>query len=292
MIQFKRVLVPIDFSKNSCAAADHALHLADKFDAELFFVHVVSGSPYAMATFDGGFYAGQAWTNEETLKVLSRELDALVGKIAPNQKSERLVVEGDVVQQIKRIAEERGVDLVVLSTHGYGPFRRFLLGSVTAKLLHDLDCPIFTGAHVEEPTPFDPNPYRRIACAVDLREGTKKLLSWAADFAAVYGADLYVLHGAPAFEPALAGPYLPADLPEKLKRRAEEAARDLIKEERITAEVFVENLSPDIFVPGISKEKDVDLLIVGRHSDGGFIEQLSGHTYALIRQSHCPVISV
>ena len=37
-----------------------------------------------------------------------------------------------------------------MPTHGYGPFRRFILGSNTAKVLHDADCPVWTGVHVEE----------------------------------------------------------------------------------------------------------------------------------------------
>jgi nucleotide-binding universal stress UspA family protein len=39
--------------------------------------------------------------------------------------------------------------LIILPTHGYGPFRRFLLGSATAKVLRDADCPVLIGAHME-----------------------------------------------------------------------------------------------------------------------------------------------
>ena len=37
----------------------------------------------------------------------------------------------------------------MMLTHDYGPFRRFLLGSVTAKILHDAACPVWTSAHLE-----------------------------------------------------------------------------------------------------------------------------------------------
>ena len=39
--------------------------------------------------------------------------------------------------------------VILMPTHGYGPFRRFILGSNTAKVLHDADCPVWTGVHLE-----------------------------------------------------------------------------------------------------------------------------------------------
>ena len=79
---------------------------------------------------------------------------------------------------------------VVMPTHGHGAFRRFVLGSVTAKVLHDVHCPVLTGAHVEEIAPYSPQPYRHVACAVDLSEQSQKALCWAAEFAAAYKAKL------------------------------------------------------------------------------------------------------
>ena len=60
------------------------------------------------------------------------------------------------------------MDLIVMPTHGYGPFRRFILGSVTAKVLHDADCPVMTGVHLEEAPPIDTIAFRHVLVAVDL----------------------------------------------------------------------------------------------------------------------------
>ena len=56
-----------------------------------------------------------------------------------------------------------------MPTHGYGIFRSMLLGSVTAKVLHDAACPVWTGVHVEE-TPPNSAAFERILCAVDLTD--------------------------------------------------------------------------------------------------------------------------
>ena len=47
-------------------------------------------------------------------------------------------------------AKANQIDLIMMPTHGYGRFRALLLGSVTAKVLHDADCPVWTAVHREE----------------------------------------------------------------------------------------------------------------------------------------------
>src|SRR6266700_8075747 len=73
----------------------------------------------------------------------------------------RMILEGAPSQVIADYAAKEKVDLIMMPTHGYGPFRRFLLGSVTAKALHDVDCPVWTSAHVAE-KPTLPAGYRNI----------------------------------------------------------------------------------------------------------------------------------
>jgi len=62
----------------------------------------------------------------------------------------RLLLRGDPAREIVETARGKNVDLIVKSTLGEGPFFRFLLGSVTAKVLHESHCPVWTGAHLED----------------------------------------------------------------------------------------------------------------------------------------------
>ena len=57
--------------------------------------------------------------------------------------------------------------MIMMPATGLGRFRRVLLGSVTAKVLHDVSCPVWTSAHEPDPTLAAPGTYRTILCAVD-----------------------------------------------------------------------------------------------------------------------------
>src|SRR5215467_7356165 len=81
-----------------------------------------------------------------------------------------------------------------MPTHGHGPFRRFLLGSNTARVLHDAHCPIWTGVHVDEAAVDDSAPFRHVLCAVDLGEESHKAVCWALTFAREFGAMLTLVH--------------------------------------------------------------------------------------------------
>jgi len=59
--------------------------------------------------------------------------------------------EGDPAQQIVEYARTTDVDLIMMPTHGYGRFRAALLGSVTAKVIHDSLCALWTSAHIQPP---------------------------------------------------------------------------------------------------------------------------------------------
>src|SRR5207245_2957797 len=65
----------------------------------------------------------------------------------PDLAAGAIVSLGDPAAEITHYAEKNQVDLIMMPTHGYGRFRNMLLGSVTAKVLHDAHCPIWTAAH-------------------------------------------------------------------------------------------------------------------------------------------------
>ena len=82
-----------------------------------------------------------------------RDLNAFEPDALAGLNVRRLLLHGDPASKIVELAREEHVDLIAMPTHGYGPFRRFILGSNTAKVLHDADCPVWTGVHIEEARP-------------------------------------------------------------------------------------------------------------------------------------------
>src|SRR2546430_1656501 len=94
----------------------------------------------------------------------------------------RVMLECDAVREIADYAQDQGADLIMMPTHGYGVFRSLLLGSVTAKVLHDAACPVWTGVHVEETPPASAE-FANIMCAVDLTEKSIPAMQFASKLA-------------------------------------------------------------------------------------------------------------
>ncbi|HUQ93169.1 MAG TPA: universal stress protein [Bryobacteraceae bacterium] len=162
---FRHILFPVDFSQRSYSAAPQVESLARHYSAKTTLLHVIWHGETAKSTLTF-IPAGQ---------MLAR-LAAFTKDRFPSLVAACELVEGEPAQAIVKFAREKGVDLIMLPSHGYGPFRSLLIGSVTAKVLHIAQCPVWTGAHVEsEPQPMH-TPFRSVLCAVDLTPHTGSLM--------------------------------------------------------------------------------------------------------------------
>jgi nucleotide-binding universal stress UspA family protein len=294
MLTIRNILVPVDFSERSVKAAEHAVELAKKFGSKLYFAHFVPPSPYEYAAFDEGFYAASAWPNlEQVRESLDWRMDQLIGKVKPTGPVEKVISRGDPAREIESLIAERRIDLAVMPTHGYGPFRRFVLGSVVSKVLHDVDIPVFTGAHVPELTPIDPDPYKRIACAIDLHDHSERVLRWAWELAKACQEDLIVIHAAPRVEVGgTYGNWFPAEARDAIEKGAREAVAEMMTKVGCKAEVHVASAEPSDYIRHVADESYADILVIGRDAQSGPLKGLREHAMSIIRAAPCPVISV
>ena len=200
MLPISRILVPVDFSERSLGILPYARAVAAQYHAPLTLMHVVS--PFFMVPPTG--LSGEVWIPVPGSTVTDRAKQ--LEEWAPDQlegiEVRRLVYEGDTVGQIVSFATSEKIDLVVISTHGYGVLRRFLIGSVAAKLLHDLECPVLTGVHLEDASRSEAVKITKVLCAVDLGPETTPALSYATRFARDFSAELEVVHVIPALDPS------------------------------------------------------------------------------------------
>lgn len=290
MLRLKRILAPVDFSSRSKPAIEHAVIVAKHCNAEVVFLHVVPTLPYDAALASG--FPGAVWLPSPGLeKDLRDRLHQLLEEVVPGHGGKRIVVSGDPAQTICRKVEELGIDMVVIPTTGYGAFRRLLLGSVVTKVLAGVTCPVFTGAHVEEIDTFSLRPYKNVGCAIDMDEQAEKILRFASDIAAAYRATLSVVHAIPAIPDAgERGPdsKLVGEVQENSRRKLEA----LLESAGVDAPLTVESGQPDEIVPAFAKNQNSDLLVVGRHGDGGKPSGLKTNAYGIIRSAPCPVVSV
>ena len=260
MFSLKCILLPVDFSDRSRGAASYAEELAAHFDAELILLHVVEPPSYNTSLTDSH-------------RVRAEGFDKFFGQRLQGLRVTRLTEHGDAARKIVECAASHAADLIVIPTQGLGVYRRLIIGSTSAKVLHDADCPVWSGVHWDHTPPPENIHYRRICCAVDLKPHSAKVLEWANCFAKSYRAELTLLH---AGDSRAATP--------KLTR--------LLEAVHSRAEVRVHDGDPATIVASLAAEQQADLLVIGRGAESGLLGRLVTTAYSLIRLSPCPVVSV
>ena len=198
---------------------------------------------------------------------------------------------GDPTKEIVKLVRSWAPDLVMMPTQGLGLFRPSLLGSVTAKVLHDVGCPVWTAVHAERTPPLEQISLSKVLCAVDLGTRSAHILEWAASLANQHEVDLGVVHAVPILEPPQ-DRTLDRDLTDSLVAEAQARLARLQATVGTRAAVFVHAGQPHNVVECAAREFGADLLIIGRHSGDGQDGYLRHNAYRLIRESRCPVISI
>ena len=287
MKSLAKVLLPVDFSERSLGAARYAKILADHFHSELTLLHVLAPPHYEFGALEiGGSMLSELYENRSAQ--VEKELQTFLVDELHGVEAKRVVLEGDPARRIVEYAHAENTDLIVMPTHGYGPFRQFILGSITAKVLHDADCPVWTGVHLEEAPPEPAISFRHILCAIDLGPQSCKTLEWAASLQKEFGARMTVIH-VTTYTPPMA---TDAQWQLDMERAAREDLARLQQREGIEAELRIEAGDPPKQICHVAAEQKADLVVIGRGSAGGVFGRLRTNAYAIIRQSPCPVVSV
>ena len=275
----KQILFPVDFSERCSAAARMVEKFAGRFQSELTLLHVVE--PVSM----GYEFPYNPISPAQAL------LDSFLVNELRDFTVKRVLMQGDPAHEIVNYAHARACDLIMLTTHGYGRFRRFILGSVAAKILHDAMCPVWTSVHAEEIGPLEKITFRKIVCAIDLGRQSCSALKWAAMFAEEVGADLTIAHAIPTAKD-IPDFYTDQDWKHSLIHHAKEEIEHL--QQSLGTQALV-SIVPDEVPAGIRgcvEGLNADLLVIGRSVEDGVLGRLRTNAYAIIRQSPCPVVSV
>ncbi len=288
MAALSTILLPTDFSTAAAHTARRAAALASRFGSHLALLHVLPPLDLVPAAMKNG-----GGLLDEVLERQKRKARAMLDDFADAHLAglgaKIDLVEGDPADVIVRSAYERGADMIMMATHGCGPFRRFILGSVTAKVLHDAHCPVWTAEHVET-MPQDVSPgFDNVVCALDLMNGCDRVLRWSAELASRAGARLVAVHAIPslAYNPEIY--YLEADLRRVLKAQAAEKICRLLGGQ---ADAIVEGGPVAAVVRSAAEDVRAGLIVIGRPAANGVIGRLRTHSYAIIREAPCPVVSV
>jgi nucleotide-binding universal stress UspA family protein len=281
MIQ--KILFPVDFSPSCVGMAVYVKRAAAIFGAEVTLAHVCDLSSH------NGFELVARTPDaiaEEHWDLARNKLELFLNSQFPSTNSRTVLLAGDPAALIMVEAKKGRFDLIMMPTHA-GQFRQMLLGSTTAKVLSDVDCPVLTMQHAATIAPRSME-RRTWICAVELSPDSERLLLYAREAAAAAGAKLSVVHAIQAGE---AGSNV--EKPSKEKVRAlQQRIADCRRTVGSDASVSIAFGPVKQVLLDAVRTSSADVLVLGRSTHSGALGRMRDLTYSLIRDSPCPVVSV
>ena len=288
MLNIKKILLPVDLPVASLGVLHQAATLALHFHSEIVMLHVMTAQSHA------------AGVPEDSRALADWDLLAAIIRQAQNQQDpslrpeldgltiRRKFAEGDVAVAIVQTAQEEKADLIMMPSHSF-TFYQFLLGSVTAKVLHGTECPVWTGAHVQE-SAVQKFAIRNVLGAVEFGPRADITVSWAAQMAAEFGARLTLANVTASVEfwgPG--GNYVNEEWKKELVGAASEQLAKLQKDMGTKADVFIGSGDVPKVLSQAAKQTKADLLVTGCYPYAG---HLRTHGYGIICAVPIPVLSV
>jgi nucleotide-binding universal stress UspA family protein len=291
MIRFDRILFPVDFSEQCTAIVPAVKSLAEQFHSKITLLHVID---LPIAWF--GAPEAAAWSVLINTGRLREELQIALNRFVERHFSgvpvDLALEDGEAGRLIADYANDVEPDLIMMPTHGYGPFRAYLLGSVTAKVLHDAYCPVWTSAHSEQFTPASKQ-WTQVLCALDTDARDMAVLKWAAQLAcgsadSEHRTNLRLVHAVEG----VASRASDLSMHEFLFQMARERVAKMQSEAGTDFEVC--------FLPGnvgravrqSAIGHNADLIVIGRGVMQKTLGRLRSSACSIIFQAPCPVISV
>ena len=292
---YEQILVPVDFSEHASSALGHAALMARATGGRLELVHVVEQVVLSHPSFwtaepalADELHTQALGTARSLLERFIQEHSSTLGASASGR-----VLSGSVPGALVDYASESGAGLIVVSTHGRTGFARWLMGSVSERLLRVAPCSVLVvrgGRAGQAPE------VKRVLCAVDLSEHSRRALEVAAQLARALGASLETLH-------AWAVPFhvdAGASRDGLLERMRDNALAELdafirraALPEGVALSTSVVSGPPTAAITEHVASSHPDLLVLGTHGYGGVKRLVLGSVAeALARYSSCATLVV
>lgn len=182
------ILVPIDFSDTSLKAFETALTFAKMTKGSITPFH----SYIPLSEIDGYFYMGLGVTaqlsNADLDKMLLARLEELADTYVPNEyrKPARIGV-GNAAVAISHISDD--YDLIVMGSHGRSGVSRFIMGSITEKVLRMVKTPVLVSR-----LSSDSKDIKKILMPLDLSLNSLSAISFVRNLMSDSGVQLHLLH--------------------------------------------------------------------------------------------------
>lgn len=298
----RTILVPLDGSTFGEHAVPVALSVACRTEAKLTLVHVHS-FPGPLYTSDGVAIFDVA-TDERNRSTELAYLDDIARQIAPALPTppQTALIEGAVVDALCEEVQKSEADLIVMTTHGRGPFSRFWLGSVADALVRRAPIPILlVRPDAQLPEVLDltkPRNFERVLLPLDGSQLSEQMLAPAVEFVELTGAELTLLLALDptgmSYAPMLYTAGLEGDVLDQMKVEARDYLEEIAAPMRargLTVKTQVVYAQPAVAILNYAADHGANLIAMATHGRSGLSRALLGSVAdKVLRGAHIPLL--
>ena len=307
MTTINSILCPVDFSKFSRHALDHAAQLARWFKATLTVCHVQPVYLPPMAMSPSGVPVASAPPSIVTSPLVSPdEMEAQLTAFSDGVDVTGVEVRfrgrsGIPVREILDEATAQKSDLIVIGTHGLTGFDRLVLGSVAEKIVRKASCPVLTVPPAVEASSADgPSMFKRILCCVEFSDTSLKVLEYGFGLAKEADAEIIIVH---VIDGVPDSPDWPTTVTSAFREHLRVLESDLLKRlQGAIPEQVRQWRNPSILllrgkpyqeILGVAEQRAAQLIIMGVRTRGAIDRLIFGSTTNhVVRSATCPVLTL
>jgi nucleotide-binding universal stress UspA family protein len=297
VVEFKRILCPVDLSELSVRTLAYAGAIASWYDAQLTALHVVpSFTPMDVRTGFEPVSMVYPISRDEVLEHLRQTVAAaglVEGTVALTAEA------GEAAPTVVDQAVAMRADLLVMGTHGRSGFDRFFLGSVTEKVLRKAPCAVLTVPPHAPATPPSEVALQTILCPIDFSSAALEAFGFALDLARRSDASVVLVQAIEFLAEEEPREDAHFNVPEFRSYLLEDARQRL--ESLVSGEPQLNRGVRTVVVVGrahhgilhVAADEGADLIVMGAQGRGGAALALFGSTtQQVVRGATCPVLTV
>ena len=184
---FERLLIPLDGSTLAATALTPAIKIANLHSEAILLVRAIPENTLVLLEPDGGV----AYWPDRPIDKMRQDAERYLTQTALGWNLNNVTVDvqaevGDPAQLIIEMAASENSDLIVMSTHGHSAIERWLMGSVTAKVMPHAPCPVLVVRSAEIP--------QHILLTLDCSRFAEHIIEPTIALARAFGAKITLLY--------------------------------------------------------------------------------------------------
>lgn len=295
---FQKILIPLDGSELAERALKPALALAEQSNAHVILLRIPLFEKL-FADYPGSYglmLPDKLLTQSDNSQ--ENYLERITRSYAhPNITFETAVIDGDEASVIVDMAAQQEVDLIVMSTHGRSGFSRWMLGSVTERVLSFAPCPVLV---IRDDTPL-----QHTLITLDGSQLAESAIGPGVEVAAQLGSKLTLLtvELAEELDPAFVaeldriesglGTHAVHDFYNRTQTYLRRMAQRIERISGQTAEIAPQKGHIVNTILDFIESEGVDLVVMATHGRSGLQRWLYGSTTAkVMRSAKCAMLIV